>query len=123
MEDDKKDKYVPFASFGCKHGFDNTNLFWDPKTVDEGETMTDDRIKQLRALCGAATPGEWKAEPRHILQNTKDYLVIPPKYPHCYPQSVGDFFEADVLFIAAARTALPEALDEIERLRAALERK
>ena len=82
--------------------------------------MTPDRIKQLRALCDAATPGEWKAEPRHILQSTKEYLAIPPKYPHRNSQSLGPFFEADLLFIAAARAALPEALDEIERLRAKL---
>ena len=62
------------------------------------EDMTPERIAELRALANAATPGPW--EPRWL------------QYPDC-TIALGS---EDAAFIAAARTALPEALLEIERL-------
>lgn len=94
--------------------------------------MTPARIQELRALCEAATPGpwgwykcgkEWLLWADHGMREVvidarrgnlrlRDFakcLMIPfsPAHP-------------DAALIAAAPTALPEALDEIVRLREAL---
>lgn len=81
--------------------------------------MKADRLKKLRALADAATCAPW-----HV--RTRDDIVfvdaIPGEAGICeLPfDSVMDQraeAEADGKFIAAARTAIPELLDEVERLR------
>ena len=79
--------------------------------------MTPERIAELRALADAATRGPWTvADLRH--QRGGQIRI----FPH------GDIHIANVLarhedavanaeFIAAARSALPALLDEVERLR------
>jgi hypothetical protein len=87
------------------------------------ELMMDDvRLKELRALCDAATPGPWRrgaVEHHHVFcphpgalapELGRVLLRMNEYFPHA----------DDATFIAAASTALPEALDEIERLREAL---
>lgn len=84
--------------------------------------MTPADIKRLRELCDKATPGPWhnngpfeKAFEDHgwrAIAGSK-FVHVARKYQQPYPQCAVD---AD--FIAAARTALPELLDEVERLRA-----
>lgn len=97
------------------------------KLPREGKPMTDERIKELRALDAAATPGPWLV---HRFDDS------PCGYINWQVQA--EDAEASVLanigedecrtakqtaqFIAMARTALPEALNEIERLRAVLKR-
>jgi hypothetical protein len=92
-------------------------------------TLTPERIAELRALDAAAANAPWKAESPFT---GNDWLVC----------SLGSDFESkhwavvtdgvhasdlrgcareDAALIAAARNALPELLDEIERLRAILE--
>ncbi len=77
-----------------------------------GSGLSAERISELRRLCEAATPGPWLSEidgygvkevigPRLI--NIDDGSGL-RKYP-CY---------ADLTFIAASRTALPELLDALE---------
>jgi hypothetical protein len=73
--------------------------------------MTPERIAELRALCKAATPEPWKNAFRS--SQVPDGEGRPP-----FDIFVGD--EDDVAFIAAARTALPEALDRIEFLQTLL---
>ena len=91
--------------------------------------MTDERINELRALCDAASPGPWRAYscddlPRSACairsaefdaQRDGDGDVVrDTNRDECHHMMT----RADAELIAAARTALPEALDEIERLRA-----
>jgi hypothetical protein len=80
--------------------------------------MTPDRLKELRALCDAAQPGPWR------YSGDKDGRIDtgPPDITDWEDGYViyGVDRDEDARFIVAARTALPEALDEIERLREAL---
>jgi len=91
--------------------------------------MTPERIKDLRALCEAATEGPWEAwessracelasrvdAPSTGFKDKPEYAAV------CYLSPYNKEF-ADCRFIATARTALPEALDEVERLRGEVER-
>ena len=72
--------------------------------------MTDDEIKQARALCEAATPGPWYRHPS-VLWGT----VTTKEEGRGEPIAQAAPSNGD--FIAAARELLPKALDEIERLR------
>jgi hypothetical protein len=72
--------------------------------------VTDEKTKRLRALCEAATPGPWT----HDYDGEQGYAVRGPSDG----QTVCIGYEEDAAFIAAARTALPEVIDELERLRA-----
>lgn len=91
--------------------------------------MTPARLAHLRALCDAATPGPWAVydrTPEDIERPGIDGVYAEPQGKYsgrivetdfgCYPP-----YKRDAAFIAAARTALPEALDEIERLAAQVE--
>lgn len=72
-------------------------------------------IARLRALCAAATPGLWRD---YFKVTTPDATVVVAYGPEC--SSKWPDGRATAEFIAAARTALPAALDEIERLRGCL---
>jgi alkylation response protein AidB-like acyl-CoA dehydrogenase len=84
--------------------------------------MTKDRLAYLRTLCSNATPGPWKAEFHKLFGNgpvvcdgveTPDgYRVVTTDSGHYCLEKGG----ANELFIAEARTALPEALDYITEL-------
>lgn len=79
--------------------------------------MTPDRIAELRALTEAATPGPWFARsliPEDCANVAVDENPINPEYL----VEDGTLRPRDAAFIAAARTALPEALDALERVRA-----
>lgn len=79
--------------------------------------MTAVELKELRALCEAATKGEWFADDHdsdgnaHVWGSDGDGI--------CKTNNPTDA-DANAAFIAAARTAVPALLDEVERLRAAL---
>jgi hypothetical protein len=78
--------------------------------------MTKERIAELRVLCEAATPEPWRDDGMMFVD------IGPEQYPE--ERSLIDCqlaTNADRRFVAAARTALPEALDEIERLEAEAE--
>lgn len=69
--------------------------------------MTPERIAELRALAEKATPGPWKfsgadARTQGWVSSDNDTIC--------------DLWSPNGEFIAAARTALPEALDAIERV-------
>jgi carbamoylphosphate synthase large subunit len=86
-------------------------------------SMTPKRIKELRRLCNEATPGPWRAC-QLIGFGAMRFVVTDAEKAQWYQvvailQNPGSF--AGDEFIAASRTAMPEALDEIERLRAELE--
>src|SRR5579875_3536452 len=96
--------------------------------------MTPERIAELRRLCGAATPGPWKCWGVWGPVKGTDFMAVSrigPEAPEwagivadpLYPPNA-DFYakREDAEFVAIARTALPEALDEIEHLRDLLRR-
>jgi hypothetical protein len=63
--------------------------------------MTDEQLTKLEELCEKATPGPWRI--------SRDARLFPLN------------LKADGRFIAAARTALPELIAEVRRLRTELE--
>lgn len=81
--------------------------------------MTADEIARLRALCEKATPGPWRTGNASAddFWHGKGSILHDEKV--LFVGNVNFDLAADAAFIAAARTALPSALDEIERLRSA----
>ena len=90
-------------------------------------------IKKLREICEKASPGPWKAVASRTAVGVC-YRIFPESwgkvpdhggicaYDDCTslnPHPKGEQ-AANAQFIAAARTALPELLDEVERLREAV---
>jgi len=69
--------------------------------------MTDDEIKRARELCAAATPGPWKRSLGQLSVDLHDSAFSFRTMVRCDSES-------DAAFIAAARTLLPKALDEVE---------
>lgn len=110
--------------------------------------MTPQRMAALRALLNAATPGPWYAVQRDDGTCMQQRLVATVPRMDDREDDAGDFaggscsepeivagtlvqrplaiahastrWDADAEFIATARMALPEALDEIEKLRGAI---
>jgi hypothetical protein len=73
-------------------------------------------VEAIRVRCEAATPGPWYTEDPGPYTQT----VWSSAWPPCESR-VADFMApADALFLVHARTDLPAALDEIDRLRADL---
>jgi hypothetical protein len=87
--------------------------------------VTPRRISELRALFEKATPAPWKQD-KHCSIWAGPSTIDDPGYfvasaAYGIDREEADNRKNDSAFIAASRIALPEALDEIERLRAALE--
>jgi len=76
-------------------------------------------IKKLRELCEKATPGpwEWQYSEKWGTSVFNDTLGVITAYTNERGNPDITIAEEDLEFIAAARTALPEILDEVERLR------
>lgn len=72
--------------------------------------MTPERIAELRALAGAATPGPWSTSSEWSVRGPDDNELLAACSYHNHA--------ADAEYIAAACNELPVALDEIEVLRA-----
>ncbi len=81
-------------------------------------------LKHLRTLCTAATPGPWGYRPGKLVCDDDGgayTLIAESPCPHSPTKSARRAaWDNDARFIAAARTAIPELLDEIERLRQSL---
>lgn len=80
---------------------------------------------QLRALADKATPGSWEAHGTTIAAITGSGscqgcsgLVSPAHEPSCYWSEIAAAGEADAEFIAAARTAIPQLLDQLDQVEA-----
>lgn len=83
--------------------------------------MTPERIAEIRRLAEAATKGPWLIEPGQKIDEI--YIVDAPTDGRIARMWNGRTCrEANAEFIAVARNALPELLDEVERLRARCER-
>ena len=91
--------------------------------------MTPDELARLRALADAATVGPREAFGTHITAWAGDAgcegcsgILSPQHAPECGEREVAGADAPDAAFIAAARTAVPALLDEVERLRAEVDR-
>lgn len=71
--------------------------------------MAPDRVAELRALADAATPGPWTLYDRGVGWEVSEL-------PDVHDGTT--FNRPDAEFVAAARTAIPELLDDVEQLRA-----
>lgn len=72
--------------------------------------MTKDDLARLRVLCEEATPGEWVFDPPECFQGSAQIV--------CESGDVAEsLYPPDAQFIAAAHSALPALLDELDRLR------
>ena len=81
--------------------------------------------EELRALCDAATPGEWLYRPlefddwgivragRSIICQARDPRASSEEALSEYRHAGTDPWEANARFIAAARTAIPALLDRV----------
>lgn len=92
--------------------------------------MTPERLAELRRLADAATPGPWAWEATS--QQDNSWCVGTTDPPHegevvtdddtvvvdWVAESGNAERLADAAFLAASRTAVPDLLDEVERLRA-----
>jgi hypothetical protein len=86
--------------------------------------MTPERLAELKALADAATPGPWEATngSRAAIERVEGRVLV--RHVHhdtmviLRPDGTRRAFAfEDLPFIAAARTAVPELLAEVERLR------
>jgi hypothetical protein len=84
-----------------------------------GERLTAERVAELRALCEAATPGPWRADPEPV--DAPGWVSAGDRH-----EPVAEVYGGthNAALIAAARNALPDLLDalaerdaEIARLR------
>jgi len=81
--------------------------------------MTPERIAELRALTEKATPGPWTLSGKpHPPLGGEEWTCEPGVWREGsdYDDYGSHPDEDDAAFIVAARTALPEALDAIERV-------
>jgi hypothetical protein len=69
--------------------------------------LTAERVAELRALCEAATPGPWEHDGSRCVYVPEEYSRRPLVVAEWKPNAA---------LIAAARNALPDLLDEVERL-------
>ncbi len=74
--------------------------------------ITDQRIRELRELCGKATPGPWRI-------NITGHALTSEKETVCFDEELRN---VDIAFISASRTAIPELLDELDAAEKALRR-
>lgn len=83
--------------------------------------LTEDELKQLRELCDAATDGPWWVSDDGLndVWNGEEEFAENLIAPGCvrHGEAPSERIRADQDFIAAARTALPQLLDEIDRLK------
>lgn len=93
--------------------------------------MTPERIAELRRLAEAATKGPWELKergdcvspcPTDDCEKPAPVCAVPGYVMHGNQADWWEQWVADGDFIAAARSAFPELLDEVERLRARCER-
>jgi hypothetical protein len=93
--------------------------------MTDHDGFTHERIADLRKICGAAPEGPWQTSVdtnegyAGKINIISDYEDGDPWYvAKAYANIPGSTAQDAASFIAAARTALPAALDEIERLAA-----
>lgn len=98
-------------------------------------SITDDELEAIRERCDAATDGPWGYDDGHVFCQPLVEARFQWVRDKCAGKPVGEKpniddgecvadcdqrwpnFDADSIFIAAARTDVPRLLDEVQRLR------
>lgn len=83
--------------------------------------MTPERIEELKKLCAKATPGPWTSDSTRLLDGSVAH-TCPEHSGYCISSAeyriAHGFFGADEAELcAASRSAVPELITEIEKLR------
>lgn len=82
--------------------------------------MTDERLAELERLANAATPGpwfpRWGGEPGYVYSQSAERVIA-----MLADEQNDGLPRPNSQLIAAARTAVPELIAEVRRLRAAIE--
>lgn len=89
--------------------------------------ITPTELKAIRERCEKATQGPWEAHIQTGPYRTRNYAgkvkaPVPIGEHSSFRVHLNLLYEGDVHFIAHARTDIPRLLDEVERLRKALDR-
>lgn len=88
--------------------------------------MTPDQLAVAKALCDAATPGDWKSDGPRVCDGNcgqpfayrEGRNTYTEYHGGCLTVAVAELGDAvsDARFIAAARTLVPQLIAEVERL-------
>lgn len=80
--------------------------------------MDQAKLDELKALCEAATPGPWFVDVQEEFEDPEKtlYLVSFKTETNGWMVAASNFWKADAELFAAARTALPALIAEVERL-------
>ncbi len=78
--------------------------------------MTEARLKELEAICESATPGPWRVALRSSDQRV-DSQDKEGVWWRLVELTSFERNDGDISFIAASRTAIPEPVVEIRRLK------
>ncbi|MEV5851459.1 hypothetical protein [Streptomyces anulatus] len=90
-----------------------------PMPVGTGPApMTSDREREIRAREQAATPGPWESDGAEIYGTLGGVLMVDLWVGETLDVEDQQRSNADASFMADARTAVPELLAEVDRLRA-----
>jgi hypothetical protein len=82
--------------------------------------MNKEQLQHLKDLCSAATPGPWEQRPVKCLGTWDVGSSAIYHWPYSGERAIRCEERDDAAFIAAARSALPELIAEVERLEAEL---
>lgn len=93
--------------------------------MGKGTTMTPARLDELQSLCDAATEGPWTHERPPRTGDFTEWMIIAAVAHNqgIYARPPGGSFPySDQKFIAASRTAMPDLIAEVRRLRAIVDK-
>lgn len=94
--------------------------------------MTDERLAEIKALCDAATPGEWhvSGDIEHIVfandgtkTKSNSMVALCDRLEPVLDKVAIRKIKANAAFIAQSRTIVPELIAEVERLQSENESK
>jgi hypothetical protein len=85
--------------------------------------LTNEQIQEARKLCNEATEGPWETDARFPLNvycdDSTGSIIASCEHTRALRENLN--FKNNAQFIAASRTLLPAALDEIERLQKSID--
>ncbi len=85
--------------------------------------ISPEELAEMRSRLDAATPGPWKQENEFVVCDSGGYVIAKAEStPALDGRSLRERRRAQAEFISASRTDMGSLLDEVERLRAALDK-
>jgi hypothetical protein len=88
----------------------------------DGESMDDNRLAELEALAAKATPGPWRCDGYDCERGQVRLLMACGESPNDWQWGAWTSLRTkeNGLLVAASRTAIPELIAEVRRLRLAV---